>query len=40
MPIGSDLAGDPGSMDRSEAPKQLCDLFNNEGAILTALYFC
>jgi hypothetical protein len=40
VPVGNGPAGDPGSLDPSEAPKHLCDLFNHEGAILTALCFC
>jgi hypothetical protein len=34
------ITGDRGSLDLSEAPERLCDLFNHEGAILTAPCFC
>jgi hypothetical protein len=37
---GSGPTGDPGSLDLSEAPERLCNLFNREGAILTIPCFC
>jgi hypothetical protein len=40
VPAGTAPAGDPGSLDLSEAPERLCDLFNHEGAILTMPCFC
>jgi hypothetical protein len=39
MLVGSGPARDPGSLDPSEAPERLCDLFNHEGASFVALCF-
>jgi hypothetical protein len=37
MRVESGPAGDPASLDPSEAPERLCDLFNHEGASFIAL---
>jgi hypothetical protein len=40
VPAGSGPARDLGSLDPSEAPERLYNLFNHEGANLTSPCFC